>query len=91
MAVAARASGVLDKATAHPSVIADAIRTVGCGEPLIPPAEAVQLVVDGTMFRREEHAVRATLASLTPRGRGFSASLGSVPALKPWPWPPALE
>jgi two-component system NarL family response regulator len=69
LAVAAGASGMLDKAAASPAVIADHIRAVCRGEPLIPPAEAVALLIRGKQFQREEHAARTALARLTPRER----------------------
>ena len=69
MAVAAGAAGVLDKAAATPAVIAEHVRAVYRGEPLISPAEAVALVANAEQLRRDERVVRGALASLTPRER----------------------
>lgn len=69
LAVAAGASGVLDKATADPAAIAAAIRAVARGEQLIPAAEMVGLLGDAAQWRRQEAAARAALAELTPRER----------------------
>ena len=69
LAFVAGASGILDKATASPAVIADHIRAVCRGEPLIPPAEAVALLASAERFQREERAARTALARLTPRER----------------------
>jgi len=67
MAIAAGASGVLDKSTTDPPTIAEAIRAVRRGEPLIAPAEAVALAASAAQFQREEQMTRSALASLTPR------------------------
>ena len=69
LAVAAGAAGVLDKANAGPHAIAEQIRALCRGEPLISPAEAVDLVAKAAIFQREERAVRQAFASLTPRER----------------------
>ena len=69
LAIAAGASGVLDKASADPRTIAEAIRAISRGEPLIPPSEAIALAARAARLRQEEKAARDALASLTPRER----------------------
>ena len=69
LAIAAGASGVLDKAMADPRAIAVAIRSVCRGEPLISPADAVAIATDAARHRQADHAARAALVRLTPRER----------------------
>jgi RNA polymerase sigma factor (sigma-70 family) len=69
LAVAAGASGILDKAKADPESIVEAARAVCRGEPLISPSEAVALMQEAEQFRREERAVRSAVDRLTPRER----------------------
>jgi DNA-binding NarL/FixJ family response regulator len=56
LAVAAGASGVLDKAKVDPDMVAEAAHTVCRGEPLIPPAEAAALLAEAEQFQREKRA-----------------------------------
>ncbi len=69
LAIAAGASGVLDKAVADPRAIATAIRAVCRGELLIPPAEAVALAESAARIRQADHTARAARARLTSRER----------------------
>ena len=66
MAVAAGAVGVMHKSTSIADVVA-AIRQVATGQPLIGPAEAVELLREAVTLQSRSGEGRRALESLTPR------------------------
>ncbi len=73
-AVAAGASGVVHKSVSLRE-LAEAIRRVHAGEPLIPPREAAALVAEAAVTREEERSFLEALQTLTVREREILQAL----------------
>jgi len=74
-AVAAGAVAVLDKASAGPEEIAEALRRVCAGEALLPPLEVAALLREAEALRRRADAARAVAGRITPRERAILQAL----------------
>ncbi|HEV2127673.1 MAG TPA: response regulator transcription factor [Thermomicrobiales bacterium] len=75
-AVATGAVGVLHKSTSIPSIVA-AVRTAAAGQPLISPAEAVELLREAVANQARTDEGRRALESLTDRERDVLRALAT--------------
>ncbi|CAN5129580.1 response regulator transcription factor [soil metagenome] len=73
-AVAAGASGVLNKSTRIDEII-DAVRRLSTEESLLSPSEIVSMMRLSNAYREQDHAARQCLARLTPRERNVLQAL----------------